>query len=86
MKRPSIEDRLAQIERRNAKVELDKSWETSWTRRLSIAALTYVVVVVYLFVIGNDKPFINAVVPPTGFMLSTLVVRRIRYIWQDRKR
>ena len=78
----SLEKRIAAIERRNAKVENDKAWETSWTRKLTIAALTYLVVVVYLFVIGNDAPFINAVVPPVGFLLSTLVARQVRDFWE----
>ena len=77
-----FESRLKAIEDRNARVELDKKWETSWVRRLSIAALTYFVVVGYLFVIGNDRPFINAIVPPVGFLLSTLVMKQIRRVWQ----
>ena len=84
MKR-TVEQRLAAIEARNAKVETDKAWETSWTRRVSIAALTYLVVLIYLFVIGNDNPFINAVVPPTGFILSTLLLRNIKSQWQLRR-
>jgi hypothetical protein len=77
-----LEARVAAIEARNQNVELDKAWETSWTRRLSIALLTYVIVVTYLFVIGNSQPFINALVPPTGFILSTLVLKSIRNFWQ----
>lgn len=78
----SIEKRVAEIEKRNKRVALDKSWETSWTRRISIAVLTYCVVLVYLYVIGNDSPWINAIVPPVGFLLSTLAVGWIRRIWQ----
>jgi uncharacterized membrane-anchored protein len=78
-----IDQRLKAIEGRNARVELDKKWETSWVRRLSIAALTYIVVVGYLFVISNDRPFINAIVPPVGFLLSTLVMRQVRRAWQQ---
>lgn len=79
----TFETRMAKIETRNQRVELDKAWETSWTRRLSIAGLTYVVIFFYLLIIGNGQPFINALVPAIGFMLSTLVMRRIRHIWQS---
>lgn len=79
------EKRLTAIEKRNAKVELDKAWETSWTRRISIFLLTYIVVVIYLHIIHNDKPFINAFVPAIGFFLSTLVLKQIRVIWQDKR-
>jgi hypothetical protein len=78
----NTEKRLAAIEDRNKKVEADKAWETSWTRRLSIAVLTYAVIATYLHIIHNNAPFINAAVPAVGFFLSTLVLRRIKTIWQ----
>lgn len=81
----SIEKRLEAIEKRNEKVSLDKAWETSWTRRISIAILTYFVVLVYLFVVGNDNAWINAIVPPIGFLLSTLAVSEIRKLWQRKQ-
>jgi hypothetical protein len=82
----SLEKRIVAIEKRNEKVSLDKSWETSWTRRISIAVLTYLVVLVYLFVIGNSNPWINAIVPPVGFLLSTLAMKEIRTLWQKDRR
>lgn len=80
-----IESRLLAIEERNKKVERDKAWEVSWTRRVSIMALTYVVVVAYLFFIDNDKPFINGAVPVVGFLLSTLLLGNIKSLWQKRQ-
>ncbi len=77
-----LEQRVAAIEKRNQKVEQDKAWETSWTRRISIGAMTYSVVVTYLLIIHNDRPFINGLVPAIGFVLSTLVLGSIRDIWQ----
>ncbi len=77
-----VEKRIAAIEKRNQRVEQDKAWETSWTRRMSIGVLTYGVVACYLLIIHNDKPFINALVPAIGFVLSTLVLKRIRDFWQ----
>ena len=35
-----LEKRIIEIEKRNKRVELDKSWETSLTRRLCIIVLT----------------------------------------------
>lgn len=79
-----VESRVAAIEARNKKVELDKAWETSWTRRVSIATLTYLVVAGYLIYIHKDQPFVNAIVPTVGFMLSTLLLPQIKAIWQKR--
>jgi hypothetical protein len=80
-----LEKRVEAIEQRNAKVEQDKAWETSWVRRLTISVLTYGVIVAYLMVIDNEKPFINALVPAVGFFLSTLVLRQIRSLWENKK-
>ena len=91
MKQPAdnhlqLEKRIEAIEVRNQKVEADKAWETSWVRRLSIAVLTYIVIVIYLSVINNDAPFINALVPVAGFLLSTLVMGRVRALYESRRK
>lgn len=76
--------RIEAIETRNKNVTLDKAWETSWTRKVGIVALTYLVVLMYLFMIGNENPLINAIVPPVGFFLSTLALGWLRDYWQHR--
>jgi hypothetical protein len=80
-----LEARVAAIELRNKKVEADKAWETSWVRRLSIAILTYIIIAVFLLAIDKPQPFINALVPPIGYLLSTLVMRQVRSIWQSER-
>lgn len=77
----SIEKRLAAIEARNQRVENDKAWETSWTRRVSIMVLTYLIVVAYLHFVVHIEPWINALVPVIGFLLSTLTVSFIKDQW-----
>ena len=42
-----LEKEIKEIKERNKRVELDKKWETSWTRRICIMVLTYIIVVVY---------------------------------------
>lgn len=77
----NIKDRLTKIEKRNKRVEADKAWESSWTRKLAVAALTYIVVSIYLkFVVGVD-PWINAIVPTIGFLLSTLTLSWVKSFW-----
>ncbi len=79
----TLEERVAAIETRNKRVELDKKWETSFIRRVSIAVLTYGVVVSYLFVIDNDSPFVNGLVPAAGYVLSTLAIKAVRLRWEN---
>jgi hypothetical protein len=76
-----LQKRIETLEARNKRVELDKAWETSSTRRVAIILVTYCVVTAFLLIIKNDKPFINAIVPSLGFFLSTLVVSGLKKRW-----
>ena len=81
-----IEKEIIEIKKRNKRVELDKEWETSWSRRICIMILTYVVVIVYSFIVRNyDNIFLSSLVPVIGFTLSTLSLKLIRKMWQRNK-
>ena len=81
----NIEDRINKIEQRNKRVELDKKWETSWTRKISIMVLTYIVVIIYSYIIKKyDNIFFSSLVPVIGFTLSTLSLNIIRKVWQSK--
>ena len=81
----NLEKEIKDIKKRNARVELDKAWETSWTRRLCICVLTYVVVVLYSYTIqSTNNIFFSSLVPVIGFMLSTLSLKGVRKIWEKR--
>ena len=69
-----MKEQLDQIHERNRRVEADKAWETSKVRRGVIALITYVVVVFFLLLINAPNPFVNALVPTGGFILSTLTL------------
>jgi hypothetical protein len=72
---------ITQIQERNAKVEADKAWETSLTRKVIIMFLTYLVVIAFLKLIGDSSPFIHGLVPVFGYFLSTLSLRAVMQIW-----
>ncbi len=72
---------VEEILQRNARVEADKAWETSKTRRGIIAVVTYITAAVFLKLIGNDTPFINALVPMGGYIFSTLSLPVIKTWW-----
>lgn len=80
----SISKRLAKIEARNERVEADKAWEVSWQRRILILTLTYLLVLLYFFIIEVEKPLLNAIVPTLGFFLSTLTLSVVKTIWLKR--
>ena len=80
-----MEKRIEQIEQRNKRVEEDKAWETSFTRRLCIAILTYVVVVIYSYTISKiNNIFLSSLVPVIGFTLSTISLSGIRKYWSKK--
>lgn len=82
IKMKDLEKRINDIEARNKRVELDKRWETSFTRRISICILTYIVVLLFSYFINkSNNIFLSSLVPVIGFTLSTLSVGLIRKIW-----
>ena len=39
-----LEEEINKIKERNKRVETEKAWETTWTRRIVLAFLTYLVI------------------------------------------
>lgn len=77
----NLEKRIEKIEERNRSVELNKAWETSLTRKILVAIFTYLAIALYLkFIVGID-PWINAIVPTVGFLLSTLTFPYFKSLW-----
>ena len=80
-----LQTEIEQIKTRNKKVELDKMWETSWTRKICIAILTYFVVVLYSYIINRfSNIWLSSLVPVFGFILSTLSLKFIRQLWEKK--
>jgi len=80
-----LEDRIKKIEERNKRVELDKKWETCYTRKICIMILTYIVVIVYSYVVRNyNNIFLSSLVPVIGFTLSTLSLSLVRKLWEKK--
>lgn len=78
-----IEEEINNIKERNKRVELDKKWETSLTRKIFIMVLTYIVVIIYSYLVRNyDNIFLSSLVPVIGFTLSILSLKVIRKIWE----
>lgn len=76
---------ISEIQARNKRVELDKAWETSLTRRVIIASFTYLIATAFLKLIGNNAPFVSALVPTGGYLLSTLSLGFVKEWWIARR-
>ena len=76
-----LEKEISNIKQRNKKVEADKAWETSFSRKLIIIILTYFVIVIFFYIAKLPDPWINAIVPSVAFVLSTLTIPIFKKIW-----
>ena len=76
-----MKEDIENIKERNRRVEADKAWEVSITRRLIIALMTYIIIVIFLWSINAPKPWLNAIVPSVGFILSTLTLPLFKKFW-----
>lgn len=81
------------LKMRNSRVERDKAWETSLTRKGLIVVSTYFVMVSIFSIIEYTSnknisyhPFVNAIIPTTGFYLSTLAFGCIKNCWENKVR
>ncbi len=74
------------IKERNKRVEIDKRWETSLTRRLILIVFTYLSIGIYLNAINIPNPWMNAIVPALAFLLSTLTLPFVKQFWQKDNR
>ncbi|PIZ62379.1 hypothetical protein COY16_04560 [Candidatus Roizmanbacteria bacterium CG_4_10_14_0_2_um_filter_39_13] len=82
----SLQKEIDQIKKRNKSVELDKKWETSFTRRILLIMFTYVTIGLYLQSIKIENSWMNAVVPAVGFYLSTLTLPFFKGLWEKKYR
>lgn len=84
MKLGELEKEVKKVKIRNKRVEADKAWEISFTRRFFVAVLTYFVIVLFFYFAELPKPFINSIVPALAFLLSTMTLSFFKKIWLKR--
>ena len=85
MTETELRQKLSEIHKRNRRVEKDKKWETSWFRRIFIAVVTYLTASLWLLFIHDSLPFLKALVPTGGYILSTLSLPFIKKWWIKQK-
>ena len=74
-------DDISAIKDRNARVERDKAWEQSYTRRFLICVITYICAALVMHSMNVARPFLSAIIPPLGYYLSTLSLPLVKHWW-----
>jgi hypothetical protein len=77
----NIEEEIINLKLRNKKVDLDKKWETSLTRKSVVALLTYCSMIILMSVLKTQNPFLDAIIPTLGYLLSTLSLGFVKNRW-----
>lgn len=81
-----MEQQIRALKERNERVEQDKAWETSFTRRFFIAVVTYIFAGIFLRSINDSNFLLNAVVPTAGYILSVVSLPPLRKFWANHKK
>jgi hypothetical protein len=72
---------INKIKQRNIRVEKDKQWETSLTRRILIAFGTYILVLLVMIATGTERPYLAALIPSVAFLISTASLEFMKNWW-----
>jgi len=78
---PETRQALDGIKARNRRVEADKAWETSWTRRGALATATYFIVLYFLLLVGAPNPYLNALIPAGAFLVQQTTLPWLKRMW-----
>lgn len=76
-----LESEIQKIKERNKRVEIDKAWEISWSRKIVIAGLTYTAVGLFLSFTNMQNPWENAIIATVGFFLANMTIPFFKDLW-----
>ena len=70
---------------RNARVEAEKAWEQSVTRRLFLAVLIYLTAALLLWLTTQPEFLLLSLIPALGYLFSTLSLPWVKRRWIKRQ-
>lgn len=76
-----LENEIQKIKERNIRVEAEKAWEVSWSRKVVIAGVTYIAIALFLLVTNFEKPWESAIIPTIGFLLANMSIPFFKNLW-----
>jgi len=80
-----LEKKIDKILNRNKRVEEDKAWELSLTRRGFISLITFLTVYIFMRFNGFPSPVLQSLMATGAYVLSTLSLPPLRKWWIKRR-
>lgn len=80
-----LEDRVRLLEKRSRKSDLNKTWEISLTRRLTISLVLYVTAAMIFAMLLLPNWYACAVLPVSGYWLGSLSLWLMRDLWETNR-
>ncbi|MAG59797.1 hypothetical protein CMO96_03355 [Candidatus Woesebacteria bacterium] len=81
-----LKNEIESIKERNRRVESDKKWETSWIRRIFVAGSTYILILIVMYLINVEQPFLTALIPTVAYLISTASLGVLKEWWLKKRR
>jgi hypothetical protein len=76
-----VEDSIEAIMARNKRVEAEKAWEVSLTRRGFLSMLIYLTTALFLWIMNEVQFLILPLIPAIGYLFSTLTLPPLKRWW-----
>lgn len=81
-----LHEEIEAIKERNRRVERDKAWETSMTRSIFIAIVSFILAYVLMLLIAEQNPFPKAIIGALLYLLSTSTYGILKNWWLKRQK
>ena len=76
----SVDD-IITLKEKNKKIEAEKAWETSNTRRGIIAVVTYIIVAIWLDMLDVKHHYLHALVPVCAYLVAMSMLPFLKNYW-----
>lgn len=77
----NMEETIRTLLNRNKRVEAEKAWELSITRRAFLAILTYSTAAMLLWLLGEERFLLLSFIPAVSYVFSTLSLPQVKRWW-----
>ena len=78
----NLSERINNLEQHSLYKAKEKAWEESYLRTLALAIVTYGTTLGIFYLIKAESPYLAAIIPTTGYLLSRPSIWGIKQLWE----